>query len=109
MRSVVERLLITSQYPVVPTSMGADRIRSELPYSPGHKQHQLYKVRRFFYLSIRHGGWLVKYAARPPPSSIASAVLSFMNRPKDVNNAKFCAESNGCVGGFWKQLHGVAI
>ena len=47
--------------------------------------------------------------AAPPPSLIASAVLSFMNRPKDVNNAKFCAESNGCVGGFWKQLHGVAI
>ncbi len=43
------------------------------------------------------------------PSSIASAVLSFMNQPADENNAKFCAESNGCVGGFWKQLHGVAI
>jgi hypothetical protein len=43
------------------------------------------------------------------PSSIASTVLSFMNRPADVNNANFCTESNGCVGGFWKQLHGVAI
>ena len=28
------------------------------------------------------------------------AVLTFMSRPKDVKNAKFCAESNGCVGGF---------
>jgi hypothetical protein len=43
------------------------------------------------------------------PSSIASAVLSFMNQPMDVNYAKFCAESNGCVGGFWKQLHGVGV
>ncbi len=38
-----------------------------------------------------------------------SAVLTFMSRPKDVKNAKFCAESNGCVGGFWYGLNGVSI
>jgi hypothetical protein len=34
-----------------------------------------------------------------------------MNEPEDGKNkyAKFCAESNGCVWGFWKQLPGVAI
>ena len=36
-------------------------------------------------------------------------MLSFISQPKDVINAKFCAESNGCVGGYWKWLHGVAI
>ncbi len=32
-----------------------------------------------------------------------------MSRPKDVKNAKFCAESNGCVGSFWNGLNGVSI
>ncbi len=85
---------------------------SQLPYSPGHKHHQKAKVQRLFFNSIRSEDGLLSIlpAARPPPSSIANAVLSFMNRLADVNNAKFCAESDdGCVGGFWKQLHGVAI
>ncbi len=37
------------------------------------------------------------------------AVLTFMSQPKDVKNAKFCAESNGCVRGFWNGLNGVSI
>ena len=40
---------------------------------------------------------------------VARALLSFISRPKDVKNAKFYAESNGCVGGFWNGLNGVSI